>query len=604
MFQKKWMKVILASLVVLFVFLLIWFGMIQPNLFFGKQEKKLEQAGIRYFEVNNTHIPKQENKVASVNLETLIKQKYVDNLLIPYSEKMCDVKDSSVKVVRKNGKINYYTYLKCGKYQSDTDHTGPKITLNGQAKMEINRGGIYQEAGVKSVADNVDGKMDISKVTIKGSVDTSKVGTYKVSYTAFDSLSNKTEVIRTVEVIESLAETVKEQTGGTGRYTGLVTNNYIMFNHMLFRIVKVNDDNTITIVSDDALSNIDYGSKTGKFVGSSIDKWLNEYFYNLLDKKYQELIVPSKWCDDIITEVETNKTECTNESKKRNIGLLSVQDYNLSLLEYRTYLELTNLVWYTNHLDNNNFYAITSSNILPMKSSYLLNIRPALTLKADTKILEGDGSEASPFIILNDTTGKKTSKINERKLGEFINYSGYLWRIVDKKEDNTTEVIMHSVLQNNGEEIQIGYQDEGTTKIYNPKTTGNIGYEITYNMTKYVKTNLFAKKEIEVPVYKEDITYNGKKEQKKYKVKISSPSIFDMFSAKGKDSSTGGYWCIDSSKRENTKVVINPVGTTYYDYSNTDDYLQRGVKLKAYLEEDVVITGGKGTMENPYTISK
>jgi len=236
--------------------------------------------------------------------------------------------------------------------------------------------------------------------------------------------------------------------------------------------------------------------------------------------------------------------------------------------------------------------------------SYLLNIRPALTLKADTKILEGDGSETNPFIVLSEKTGKKTSKINERKLGEYINYSGYLWRIVGKKEDNTTEVVMHSVLLTNGEEIQIGYQDEGKEKIYNPKATGNIGHEITYNMTKYVKTNLFAKKEVEVPIYKGDITYAGKKEIKKHSAKISPPFIFDMFSAKGKNSSIGGYWCIDSSKRENTKVVINPVGTTYYDYSDTDDYLQRGVKLKAYLDEFVVISGGNGTIENPYTISK
>ena len=72
MLPKKWMKIILASLVVLFVFLVIWFGMIHPNLLFRKQEGSLEKAGKRYFEVNNTYIPKQEGRVASVNLETLM----------------------------------------------------------------------------------------------------------------------------------------------------------------------------------------------------------------------------------------------------------------------------------------------------------------------------------------------------------------------------------------------------------------------------------------------------------------------------------------------------------------------------------------------------
>ena len=87
-------------------------------------------------------------------------------------------------------------------------------------------------------------------------------------------------------------------------------------------------------------------------------------------------------------------------------------------------------------------------------------------------------------------------------------------------------------------------------------------------------------------------------------MRISIPSTFDIFSAKGLNSSAGGYWCIDSSRRVNTKVVVNPIGNTYYDYADTDDYLQRGVKVKAYLLKDVTITGGTGTLDDPYTITR
>ena len=50
---------------------------------------------------------------------------------------------------------------------------------------------------------------------------------------------------------------------------------------MIFRIVRVNKDNTVTIVSDSPLANIDYNASNGRFEDSNMDEWLNKYFYNL-----------------------------------------------------------------------------------------------------------------------------------------------------------------------------------------------------------------------------------------------------------------------------------------------------------------------------------
>ena len=140
--------------------------------------------------------------------------------------------------------------------------------------------------------------MNVDDVTVKGEVDTSKVGTYKITYRIRDSLDNNTTVTRTVKVEERLSTVVKEATKDTNNYyRGQVDNNYVMFNNMLFRIVKVNNDNSVVIVSNDALANVDY-TNDGKFTDSSLDKWLNDYFYNLLEPRYQKLIKSSTWCDD------------------------------------------------------------------------------------------------------------------------------------------------------------------------------------------------------------------------------------------------------------------------------------------------------------------
>ena len=199
--KKKIILIISFVVIIVVILLLIWFLYLYPRKVFIDNEKLLEEAGIRYYEINKARLPKDEGRVISVSLNTLVKQKYLEGLYEAYGDNLCDLNNSNVKAVNRNGEYVYYTYLKCGNYESDVDHDGPVITLNGSSDMTISRGDTYKEPGVKSVVDNVDGNIDVSKVIIKGDVDTSTVGTYEVTYTITDSLENKTTVTRNVSVL-------------------------------------------------------------------------------------------------------------------------------------------------------------------------------------------------------------------------------------------------------------------------------------------------------------------------------------------------------------------------------------------------------------------
>lgn len=604
--KKKIIRIIVLVVVLIIVLLLIWFLYLYPNRVFRENERLFSEAGERYYQINKNTLPSDEGRVISVSLRTLIKQEYLEGLYEPYSNESCDMDDSNVKaVIKDNGNYEYYTYLKCGRYESDVDHEGPVITLNGDTTIKLNRGEEYTEQGVKSVRDNTDGDMSIDGVKISGDVDTSKVGTYEIVYTINDSLNNEGRVTRKVIVEESLSSVVKSATNATNNYyKGNALNNYVMFNNMVFRIVKVNDDNTVTIASDEVLASVDY-TNDGRFANSSLDSWLNDYFYNLLEKKYQNLIVSSTWCDDVINNDNYMTLECTRNSEKRNVGILSIQDYNNTLLNNISFLDYAGIVWYANMGSDNNPWTLTSLYDYPLKSEpmnqeYLFNVRPAVTLKKNTKVLDGDGTIDNPYILVENNSARRNTLINERQVGEYINYSGYTWRISDITDDNTTEIIMTGAVVNNGEEISIGYQNSGA-KVYNPNKEGNIGYQIINNVTRYVSTDLFTKTKIEVPIYNNRVTYEGKHDTKTYNNIVTIPSTFDIFASKGDNTSSGGYWLIDSSQEDNVKTVMNPVGTVSYT-SVTDD-TTRGVKLKAYLKDDVFISDGKGTLDEPYTIS-
>ena len=604
MTKQKIIKIVGVVLVIVIVVLLIWFVFLYPKKVFSDNEKEFNEAGLRYFEINKSFLPKEEGRVISVTLDTLIKQDYLNSLYVPYSNELCDLKESTVKAVNNGDEYKYYTYLKCGNYESNVDHEGPVITLKGDTEVTVSRGEEYKDPGVSSVVDNVDGEMDVSSVRIKGEVDTSTVGIYEITYTASDSLNNSSEVVRKVKVEERLSSIVNESTE-KGYYVGNIENNYIMFNNMLFRIVKVNDDNSVTIVSNDSLANVDY-TNDGRFAGSTLDEWLNNYFYNLLEPRYQKLIKSSNWCDDIITsENYSSITECNRESAKRKIGILSVQDYNKSYDGKGSYLDKDNLTWYANFDNDNKPWALTTVAIYPngfstSDANNLLNVVPALTLKANTTVLDGDGSLNNPYTLLNDSKGRRGSVLNDREIGEYVNYSGYLFRISDTLDDGTTEVIMTSVLKSDDQEIVIGYENSQKSKIYNPNQEGNIGYQIKNNMTSYISTGLFTNKKIKVPIYKNKITYKGDKEEKEYNLLISIPSTFDIFSAKGALSTDRGYWLIDSSREENIKTLIRSLGTI--TYSGAPDSITSGVKVKAYFNKNVFITDGSGTSNDPYEI--
>lgn len=77
------------------------------------------------------------------------------------------------------------------------DKTPPNITLKGGDMVTLIIGNTYSEAGY-DVNDNCDSNID---VTISGSVDINKIGTYELSYSATDSSSNNTVVKRFVRVV-------------------------------------------------------------------------------------------------------------------------------------------------------------------------------------------------------------------------------------------------------------------------------------------------------------------------------------------------------------------------------------------------------------------
>ena len=597
--NKKISKKIKFLLFIVIVLLLSWFLYVSPMITFHNHEKNLENAARRYFELNSSLLPTGE-RIKTISLNTLYHGSYIKgDIFIPYTHKTCSVDNSWVKVRQENGEYKYYTYLQCGILKSKVDHEGPVLTLNGKKEITIGVNEEYKDPGVKSVIDKIDGTINKDKVIINGEVDTSKVGTYEISYSAYDQLNNKSTQKRIVTVVKKLSSTVKDLLKEEVVFKDFPENNYLRLSGMLFRIYGIDSNNNIIIVSDEDIANVNY---------SKIDEWL-DYYYAHLNKKAQDMIVKAKYCNMMMTEETIHTTECSSYTDLKKVYIPSIPDINKTIVYSDSYMTPFTMSWTANSIDSTNayltrnvFFEENSDKIYlsyPIKDNY--GVRPMMTIKGSSLLVGGDGTSANPYVFDDLKKAKGGSLINERYTGEFISINGFLYRIIDTLNDGTTKVISYNTVGTSNDNITC-VADPNSDKIsYNPKNSNSVAYFIQNKISKYLDTSYFESHDIDVPIYKDDIIYKEEIETQKYRVLLSAPNMYEMFSAQPQlNSDCLSYWLINTSKADRTTGAISLIGVPLNQ--TIPLYLNSYVRVVGFLKKGTVISSGLGTFESPYIV--
>ena len=597
--EKKIIRNIKILIVVALIAAFVWFIVVSPMITFHKNEESLENAAKRYFEINKEQLPTGE-RVKTITLNELYNDSYLkEDFYSPYSKKSCSITNSWVKVRRENNEFKYYVYLDCGILNSKIDHDGPDIKLNGDSKITLGVDEVYKEPGVKSVVDNNDGKLDVKDVTIKGKVDTSKIGTYEIEYIAFDKLSNKTVVTREVSVVKKIKNVVKKDLGNVTNYSGNPTNNYIMLSNMIFRIFGLDDNDNVIIVADQDIANVNH---------SKLDKWL-DYYYKHLNSDAKKMLVKSKFCNMDITDNTLDTLQCNSYTKEKNVYIPSIVEVNKAQAGDTNFMKPFTMSWVSNKKSDKEAYVTrkyfvgdaAGKSFLSYDTDDNYGVRPMMIMNGNTNILGGDGSFLNPYYFEDINIGATSSLVNERKTGEYIEDHGTLWRIIDTMDDGTTKVVTVDTLGYGMDSPKI-YTEAEIIK-YNPNNKNNVAYYINNNLNDYVDTSNFVNHEIEVPIYKDKIIYGKEIETKKYKVKLSAPNMYEMFSAQSATenfASSRSYWLLNTSNTKRKTGAITDIGVPVNEEMQLYDTY--GFRLVAYLKKDKVIVSGEGTYYYPYII--
>lgn len=577
-------KIIFVSIIIV---LLIIFFVIKPIIDFKVMEKEFLKSGNKYFEINSNILPTGD-KIKTVGMKQLYEKDYLDeNLKTKISNKKCSIENSFIRVKKNGSFYDYYQYLECGLLKSKIDHIGPEIKLNGNDEINVYLGEKYKELGVLSVIDNVDGKISTNKVKIDNSlVNTNKTGTYKVTYRIKDSFDNETTKERVVNVIETVNHIVKTQTNKENIYKGYYYNNYLKLDGIIFKIVGINKDGSVKIVSSEPLAAVNY---------NKVDTWLNDYFYNKLSSDAKKYIKKdSTWCNENVKDV-TNYVNCKKYEKKSPVGLLSISDYNNSIKNNESNITTSSLMY--NLKDKNNVYKVVNNIISTDNINSNILISPSLNIIKNTKISSGDGSVTNPYVLSGTSKIIKVGeKISNVRVGEYITYSGYKFRVIGKESDETTKVIMDDVVKDSDKNIYyVRYSNNNNMKL-TTKSSGNILYDLLNNTSRYLKTNLFVKKEENYGKYTDKILYQEKTEDNKNKLKIHLPSMYDLFST----TILEDYWYKEYNK--NNYCYMYYQGTVECNLYNYSDI--KSIRPVVYLNKNVTIKKGNGLEQNPYEIVK
>lgn len=601
--QKK-LKNLLVILGIGIIFITI--GIVSWEFFFSRfyefqtQEKMFLDGTKSYYDTYPRYLPK-EGETREITLAELYDAGKVETLYVPGSHKLCDT-DSWVRVYKnKNGEYEYFVNLECNKYKSKIDRKGPVIELEGEKTVVVDYGTEYQEPGVKSVVDDMDGKIDIGSVNIDTSkVNTNAPGLYKVTYTAYDKLHNETKVTRNVQVVDKLYSIVKRNTDDTNYYHGYGANNYVLFSGMAWQIVKVNEDNSVKIMLASNAANVAWSTNLEDYQDSNIYHWLNDYFYKHLTNADKYVVQDAEWCSSTFSEVGQIPTECNGVSVKSPVGLLTANEAQYTIAQNKTYID--SYSWLLDSMSNGlkwHVYIQEDKLIGTEASSEYLGVKPVLNLNTDIYVVSGKGTMDSPYKLNDYSYAKENEKISDRLDGEYFSYSGHLFRKTGVDKDGNVHLVMANIMYKAGtqEQLKLSYDDGIEDKKFNPTEVGNIGYKLNNDILLFLNDKYLVKHTFKVPTYQPDINYD-KSETFDVDAYLALPASYELFSGTNYFLQDDlNYILLDYS--HDSVVFVNPGNSMLFSMSQ-NFWGDCGIKLSLYVKGDIKISSGSGTPGDPY----
>ena len=397
--------------------------------------------------------------------------------------------------------------------------------------------------------------------------------------------NKKTEKKEANSIVKIIRENNEENSdykdvNGIHYFTGKTDKNYMLYMNILWRIIKVNDDNSLTIISDKALTYLPYG-KVKDYKESYISNWLNksdtEYsgiFENLINKDYLSY---TETCADKLDE-PTNKP-CINPSTDKYSTILSIADF-LNIGSKDSYLINDEYFYLANMTtEDKAWYVDSGGNIKYNSGEDLLGIRPVLTIKSNADYVTGNGTKDNPYVVDTNTT-----------FGSYVKLGNDTWRVYDIN-GSELRLALNNYLKVNDNNLTHRYSYNSS--YHNDTASGSVAYYLnnTYLNSLSYKDKIKETKWSNGYINNSSLDYvNSLKPT--VDTKVGMPSIGNVFL----NSSLSNYYTMTGNKEKGGMVyVINADKRIFAKQISTELYIVPAITIDKSL-----LTKGNGTIDSPF----
>ncbi len=311
------------------------------------------------------------------------------------------------------------------------------------------------------------------------------------------------------------------------------------------------------------------------------------------------------------------------------VGLLNIYEYQSSYygITYRTSYLNNGLNWWTlTPYSSTHFNVISAVGVYSYApaSTNSVGVRPSINLKSNVKIVSGDGTLNNPYRLDGDNdTELEGTLLNTRYSGEYIRFGSgenNLYRIVSHENGTGTKITSAEPLKSRGTfvtssfgetvtysstntigtflnndylNIENGYLTNNDIAMIEDNITwylGTINNGSSYKLAKYTDTNMTGYTS----------TINSKVGLLRYGELMAGQ--FNRNVEKGetynRTNLTIYYWTLTPYTSSYVWTIGRQSSPTAFSSSNSLNEIKPALNLKS----NVIITGGGGTKENPFTL--
>ena len=401
--------------------------------------------------------------------------------------------------------------------------------------------------------------------------------------------------------------------------TGTDPNNYIWYSGKLWRAVSIDpSDNSVKLVTQWNISALVYNAVNNTaFEGSYMEQWLND---TSVDGFLGNLREPEKF---IKTDSVWNATLTTATTKPEKttmvtdaVGLLNIYEYTMSYKNATSSTGyLNNRLWWWTLTPYNTSYvrhgdSSGSDNRNRPTNSY--GSRPSINLKSAVKIIDGDGTVDNPYRLQGDNDSPTGALLLTRYSGEYISFGtgeNNLYRIVSHENGTGTKITSAIPLKDSGNYKTMSFGSNVTFSKDNPIGTFLNGDYLTSGT--YLTSDQVNMIEDNTTWYLGTVGIGANYKLAKYQDATSNSLTTTTATAKVGLQRLGELMTGQFDKNDNNANywTLTPYSTSYVRYvyssgtgSNYGPTNSCGSRPSMNLKQNVVITGGKGTKEEPFSI--